>query len=608
MATEILGRFRRLMSGVHSPAELDRPIPSPAVGRQTATISQPTDIPLVSISPHLLMELRAASVEFDEQLTEKLTPSGHRHNVILLTDGSAAITKDYRNHPVLRQVIGDSRRLGRPIHRLIVCSIVDLDRFIRGMDTPDSADGAQDMEREILSMLSQAVHQGATDVQIHGDGRHSRVRFVINDQFRVYAEWPREKADRFMAATYNLCSINDGPWSDTKSQGARLTSTDRITLPGGLETVRIEVAPAASGGRCMVMRLLLGRKDHERKTLEGLGYDQEHILAINRILEQPFGACYIAGPTGSGKSTTLAVCLEDLYERRSGRNNIVTIEDPPEYKIAGSVQYPVANAMDREQRTQEFAKTFRSVLRSKPHVIMVGEIRDGVAANLLLEAAQSGHQAFTSIHAKDSFTIIPRLAQMGAPAYLVQDATLSVGLIFQRLIRTLCPKCSISLEHAHDLEITQSEARFIRLLGARHGRHLRFRNPSGCTHCSKGASELELGYRGQTVAAEVVNPTDEMLHHLMQGSRREAMREWMKQDTALTAFEHGIRKMAAGLVDPRDVFEKLFDPVQFEMLCEDPTRLDFVVRGKRDENGKRILVQPKVPVADVFRGTMRAAE
>uniref|UniRef100_UPI0013D5DC65 ATPase, T2SS/T4P/T4SS family n=1 Tax=Proteus mirabilis TaxID=584 RepID=UPI0013D5DC65 len=85
--------------------------------------------------------------------------------------------------------------------------------------------------------------------------------------------------------------------------------------------------------------------------------DQEHILAIDRILEQPFGACYMSGPTGSGKSTTLAVCLENLFIRRGGRNNIVTIEDPPEYKIAGAVQYPVANAMDRETRTQEFAKS-----------------------------------------------------------------------------------------------------------------------------------------------------------------------------------------------------------------------------------------------------------
>ncbi|WP_164223770.1 hypothetical protein, partial [Stenotrophomonas maltophilia] len=86
----------------------------------------------------------------------------------------------------------------------------------------------------------------------------------------------------FMAAAYNLSSVNDGPYADTKAQGARLTSTDRISLPSGIETVRIEVGPTASSGRCMVMRVLLGDRDHKRKTLEGLGYDQEHILAIDR--------------------------------------------------------------------------------------------------------------------------------------------------------------------------------------------------------------------------------------------------------------------------------------------------------------------------------------
>jgi len=358
----------------------------------------------------------------------------------------------------------------------------------------------------------------------------------------------------------------------------------------------------------MVMRVLLGRRDHERKTLEGLGYDQEHMLAIDRILDQPFGACYIAGPTGSGKSTTLAVCLEELFDRRGGRNNIVTIEDPPEYKIRGAVQYPVANAMDRETRTQEYAKSFRSVLRSKPHVIMVGELRDGVTANLLIEAAQSGHQAFTSIHTKDSFTIVPRLAHMGAQDYLVTDASLTVGLIFQRLIRVLCPHCSMPLDSASHVRVSESEARFIRLVGQRYSSKLRFRNPIGCDRCQAGASELELGYKGLTVVAEVVNPTDVMLDHLIAGRRKEAMREWLKQDTALTAFEHGIRKMAAGLVDPRDVFEKLFDPIQFEQLSNDRMRLDFVIRGMTNEAGHRMTAARSVRLGDVFKATLRAAE
>ncbi|MBY0362536.1 MAG: Flp pilus assembly complex ATPase component TadA [Phreatobacter sp.] len=562
-------------------------------------------IPIIPFNGDVRSDLRKDKVTFDQQLSVALVPQPMRQHIIILSDHSIVLTAEYRDHPVMRQVIGDAARKGHVLKRAIEARITDITLLIRGMDVEASVDGAQDTEREILSLLEQAYRQKATDIQIHADGDFARVRLVVNDQFRVIAEWKRDKAERFLAATYNLCSVNDGAYNDQIAQGARLTSSDRIKLPGNIETVRIEVAPTASQGRCMVMRLLLGGRSHDRKTLEGLGYDREHILAINKILEHPFGACYIAGPTGSGKSTTLAVCLEDLFERREGRNNIVTIEDPPEYKIAGAVQYPVANAMDFASRSEAFAKSFRSVLRSKPHVIMVGEIRDGVAANLLIEAAQSGHQAFTSIHAKDSFTIIPRLAQMGAQRYLVSDSTLTVGLIFQRLIRRLCPHCSVPLDEASDVHVSYAEGEFLRLFGYHGAKNMRFRNPLGCPHCAAGASALEVGYQGLTVAAEVVNPNDAMLDYLMEGRRLEAMQEWFHQETALTAFEHGIRKMAAGILDPRDVFEKLFDPVQAEYLADHPDRLDFVLHGRRDAHGNRVIGDPTIAIGDLF--SMRAS-
>lgn len=577
---------------------------APSMGSASRPARPPVPFPKVmveSLAAEHLEALKRGDFAYDFELTERFVPQPVRQHVIVLSNHSIVITAEYKQNPVLRQIIGDAARAGYSFERALEAKIADITAIVRGIDVETSVAGAQDMEREILSLLDQAVRQRATDIQIHGDGDHARIRLVVNDQFRLVAEWGRDKAERFMAATYNLCSVNDGPYSEHMPQGARLTSTERVKLPGGIETVRVEVAPTASQGRCMVMRLLMGGRAMTKKSLETLGYDREHVLAINKILEHPFGACYIAGPTGSGKSTTLAVCLEDLFERRDGRNNIVTIEDPPEYKIAGAIQYPVANAMDKLSRSEAFAKNFRSVLRSKPHVIMVGEIRDGVAANLLIEAAQSGHQAFTSIHAKDSFTIIPRLTQMGAQRFLVQDSTLTVGLIFQRLVRRLCPECSIPFDEASGVEVSFAEAEFLRIFGPQVSRRFRFRNPHGCEHCRRGASQLELGYQGLTVAAEVVNPTDVMLEHLMEGRRRDAMVEWFRQETALTAFEHGIRKMAEGQLDPRDVFEKLYDPVQAEYLATNRNRLALVVDGRRDAAGNRIVGEASVSLSSVFR-------
>ncbi len=194
----------------------------------------------------------------------------------------------------------------------------------------------------------------------------------------------------------------------------------------------------------MTMRLLIIQDSKQPLTLEQLGYNKKLTMGIRQSIAQPVGLTIIAGTTGSGKSTTLQNILLSKINDRNGEIKVITVEDPPEYFIPGATQVPVIRDSEGNAATG-FGKAIKAAMRSDPDVIMVGEIRDNQSATLTVQAVQSGHQVFSTIHAQSALGILNRIENLGVTRDILGSPEFIAGLIYQKLLPVLCPHCSTKL-------------------------------------------------------------------------------------------------------------------------------------------------------------------
>lgn len=232
----------------------------------------------------------------------------------------------------------------------------------------------------------------------------------------------------------------------------------------------------------------------DRLTLDSLQLEAHIKGFIRHAASLPYGLLLVTGPTGSGKTTTLYAAITEIH---SGLDKIITIEDPIEYQLNGILQIPV-----NEKKGLTFAKGLRSVLRHDPDKIMVGEIRDSETAQIAVQAALTGHQVFTTVHANNVFDVIGRFTNMGVDSYSLVAAL--TGIMAQRLIRKVCPHC------AQQRETSEEEALQFRNHDPALEAPARLVSPSGCTECR------HTGYKGRAVIAETLYIDDELKDLLAQ--------------------------------------------------------------------------------------------
>ena len=263
----------------------------------------------------------------------------------------------------------------------------------------------------------------------------------------------------------------------------------RLALKGRPIDFRVSVMPSVHGEDA-VLRIL----DKQALTdelqglrLDALGFEAEVVKRLRRLSELPYGMLLVTGPTGSGKTTTLYAALS---ETNTGRDKIVTIEDPVEYQLPGVLQIPV-----NEKKGLSFARGLRSILRHDPDKIMVGEIRDPETAQIAIQSALTGHLVFTTVHANNVFDVLGRFAHMQADAYALVSAL--NGILAQRLVRVVCDQCSEPVEPSLDL-IAQSDLQLTAVAG------WQFRAGRGCAHC-RGT-----GYKGRVAIGELLVLNDEL--------------------------------------------------------------------------------------------------
>ena len=246
--------------------------------------------------------------------------------------------------------------------------------------------------------------------------------------------------------------------------------------------IRVSTMPAV-GGEKVVLRILNSQQGSAR-TLPQLGFKPASEKILRRMFNRPFGIVLVSGPTGSGKSSTLAAILNELNTEDVC---MITIEDPVEYRISGATQVNVNPAAGLT-----FASVLRETLRQDPNIIMVGEVRDKETAEISMQASNTGHLVFSTIHTNSALSAITRLNDMGIDGYLVADNI--IGIVSQSLIRKLCPKCRKKhIITEEDVEKYYAPRSMIGVESYVAG--------DGCEHCNG------TGYSGRTVAFEILEMT-----------------------------------------------------------------------------------------------------
>jgi general secretion pathway protein E len=304
-------------------------------------------------------------------------------------------------------------------------SDVDLSRMMQELpaieDLLETSDDAP-IIRMLNALLTQAVRDGASDIHIEPYERHSSVRFRVDGGLREVVQPNRA----LHAALISRLKI----MAELDIAERRLPQDGRISLRIGTRAVdvRVSTLPSAHGERA-VLRLL--DKSEGRMSLEALGMQGEVLARFEQLIAQPHGIILVTGPTGSGKTTTLYAALSRLDTQHS---NIMTVEDPVEYELAGIGQTQVNARIDLT-----FAKALRAILRQDPDIIMIGEIRDFETAQIAIQASLTGHLVLATLHTNDAVSAVTRLTDMGVEPFLLSSSLL--GVLAQRLVRKLCVTC-----------------------------------------------------------------------------------------------------------------------------------------------------------------------
>jgi type IV pilus assembly protein PilB len=343
------------------------------------------------------------------------------------------------------------------------------------LELHESADDAP-VVKLVHQLVAQAVEAGASDLHIMPDGTDLRVRFRIDGVLRDITTVPRRMAAGVVSRVKIMAELDIAE--------RRVPQDGRVGLSVDQHHVDLRVVTVPTvRGEGLVMRIL--DKDAVQLNLTSLGMAPGELKAFARAYQQAYGAVLVTGPTGSGKSTTLYSAISEI---NTAEKNIVTIEDPVEYEIAGITQIQV-----NTKAGLLFETGLRAIVRADPDVIMVGEIRDRETAKIAVEAALTGHLVLSTLHTNDAATSITRLIEMGVEPFLVASAIDCV--VAQRLVRTLCPQCK------RRLILPMATLR-------EYGYHASFDvegyEPVGCKHC--GGS----GFKGRTGIYEVMTISPEI--------------------------------------------------------------------------------------------------
>ena len=371
----------------------------------------------------------------------------------------------------------------------------------------------------VYSILGQAVGEGASDVHFEAAEDEMRVRFRVDGVLREAAHVPRRMVNAVISRVKIMSDLNIAEKRVPQDGRVSVTVDDRRV------DLRVTTLPTQRGEGA-TLRIL--DKENAQRSLDELGMDGSARERFEAAFRQAYGAVLVTGPTGSGKSTTLYAALRDLNDVEK---NIITIEDPVEYRLGGINQINV-----NRKAGLDFATGLRSMLRADPDIVMVGEIRDSETARIAVEAALTGHMMLTTLHTNDAPGAVTRLTKMGIESFLIASAVDCV--VAQRLARKLCPHCKRRTVIPQQA-LAEAELRV--------GAEIEAYEPVGCGRCNQS------GYRGRVGVFSVMRMSDRIKDMVVAQAPEAEVSAIARQEGMLTLREDGVTKVRAGLTSLEEV-------------------------------------------------------
>lgn len=480
-----------------------------------------------------------------------------RRLLALFSDGTYLVSKDNRFDGAVYNFEANVKRRKIPIKAPRYVTLNEIAAIYayaeRGAGTVDvSAEEAEDMQMQIdfINIIQRASQKKVSDVHVVV-GSSSTVLFRENGIMVKQNEYGGEWGEAFVRSVFASADISDSNYSQNEFQGAqKLGSTPlrgskgKLMLPHNVLAIRLQFNPIAFGSQYLVMRLLYADDNPEGSSdLRSLGLGKYEEDLFYKMRSMAVGLNVVAGPTGSGKSTTLQRNLIKLLQEKNYQINLLTVEDPPEYPIPGARQMPVTNANTEEEKNEQFTKALSAALRSDPDVILVGETRSLSTAELTFKGALSGHGVWTTLHANSAPAIVTRLRDMGIQPYLLNDPELVKGLVSQRLFRKLCPNCRQSIKTK---EGTPEFERLRNALGD-YGIENVYVSGLGCKACGYK------GFKGRMAVDEIILPDSRFLRLMIDNETAKAIDYWVSELNGRPLKDAAIERMIKGQIDMDEV-------------------------------------------------------
>ena len=397
---------------------------------------------------------------------------------------------------------------------------------ILAVEEPEDLLDATDEEpikRLVNSLLWQAAKDEASDVHIDPTPRETIVRYRIDGVLQQVTVFPRQVHVTVVNRIKVMSRL------DIAQKGLPQDGRSMVLIAGRKIDIRVSTVPTVHGEK-IVMRLLF--QEEKLMQLRQLGLAKYILQPYQNMVNSSGGIILVTGPTGSGKTTTLYASLAEIDNEA---RNIITIEDPVEYKLSGYSQIEV-----KPKVGLTFANALRSVLRQDPDVIMVGEMRDTETAQIAIQSALTGHLVFSTVHTNSAPATITRLIDMGIEPFLVSSSI--IGVLAQRLVRRICPDCRKSYQpHPEQLrELGIKEVSFRKL-------DRRFFRGDGCDNCR------QTGYRGRIGIHELLVMSEGVKNTILESSDSDTIKKQGLKEKMITLRRDGVNKILHGLTTAEEI-------------------------------------------------------